>query len=201
MMRLAFPLYIATPAYWRQRAYLASIAAVAQSHIGVSQELRGEYGTDVCSLLKDAPGVDCDRYEAWCQRFVWVCAETAARAKGGATVYPHAWGGVARAWLQSGTLGLQRLSHLQCDQGELPGIGWVMIRTRDPARRSSVLRGGSAPGHCGVVVETIGTTHVATVDGNTNSSGSATGGEVGRNVVSLRDPRLVGFIRPEMKSV
>jgi hypothetical protein len=202
MMRLPMPpLHLATPAYWRQRAYLDAVVSVARSHLGVKQTRPGVFGDAVCAIIDTSPRVSCDQYEAWCQHFAFACCEIAAEGRGGRTTYPHALGGVARAWHQSGVLGLRRISAADALRGVLPSIGWIMMRTRDGARRDAVLRGGSAPGHCGVVVELVTRDHVATVDGNTNSSGSATGGEVGRNVVSYRDPRLLGFVEPSFREV
>jgi hypothetical protein len=202
MMRLLLPpLHLATPAYWRQRAYLDAVSAVARSHLGVKQARPGVFGDAVCAIIDTSPRVSCDSYEAWCQHFAFACCEVAAEGRGARTVYPHALGGVARAWHQSGVLGLRRISAADALRGVLPSVGWIMMRTRDGARRDAVLRGGSAPGHCGVVVEMVTSAHCATVDGNTNSSGSATGGEVGRNVVSYRDPRLLGFVEPAFREV
>jgi len=199
LSRLLPPLAIATPAFWRHRAYLDAVAKVAQSHLGVAQPRPGRYGAAVCAIISEAPGVDCDRYEAWCQRFAWACCETAAMAQGGHTAYPHAWGGVMRAWHEAGVLGLRRMTYGAWLDGEEPGPGWVMVRVRDATRRAAAMRGTPTPGHCGVVEVVRGAT-VGTIDGNTNASGSATGGEVGRNVVRRDDARLVGFIEPKVRS-
>jgi hypothetical protein len=175
----------------RRWTYLDEVAAFAEAQIGTRQEGPGRYGAAVCALISDAPGVSCDRYEAWCQRFAWVCAETPAETWGMRTTYPHAWGGVVRAWHESGLVGLERIER---GKGR-PSPGWVYLRVRDAARRDAALRGGAAPGHCGVVVG-VRDDGFWSVDGNTNSSGSATGGEVGRNFTRWTDPRLLGWVRP-----
>ena len=178
----------------RRWTYLDAIADFAVAQLGTTQTRPGEYGPAVCSLIERAPGVMCDRYEAWCQRFAWVCAETPAETWGMATTYPHAWGGVVRAWHEAGRSGLVRI----IPGSERPPRGAIYLRVRDASRRDDALRGGTAPGHCGVVVDVRDTDFVS-IDGNTNSSGSATGGEVGRNFTRWDDARLLGFVVPGLQ--
>jgi hypothetical protein len=177
-------------AIWVNYGYLNDVAEQARATVGISQERRGVFGEDVCRLLEIVPTVDCDSYEAWCQHYAWACCETAAAKRGRETSYPHAYGGVARAWHQAHARGLT--------VSQTPGIGWIMMRTRDARHRSRVLMGGTAPGHCGIVVS-FDKEGGVTIDGNTNLEGSATGGSTGPNPFSLSDPRLLGFVRPGLK--
>lgn len=146
---------------------LARVLEVAASEVGVREEGGANRGRRVEEYLASVglgPG------NPWCAAFLVWCFREAAMEAGVHSPVPIT-GKVATLWRHAI---LQRRGH--------PFPGAVFVHLLDPDDPRS-------KGHCGLVTE-VGGSHVATIEGNSNTTGSREGDSVVRNM----RPLLTGYV-------
>jgi len=123
--------------------------------------------------------------QQWCALFVSAVVAIACRSAGVKSTFDKSTGAV-------------RLAHKNPDHVvALPAPGVIFTRVRDAAHAESARKGGSHPGHTGILVRLIGGTVWETIEGNTVKSGeNDNGGGCFRKTFDITDPRLVALIDP-----
>lgn len=150
-------------------------AAIANGQVGVTEQPHGSNSGPMVdkylACVGQPPG------NAWCAAFVCWCILEAADQLG------------ARPSLLKSASALKlwkRNPHLQLPVSEL---------TPDEIPCVAIWDHGGSKGHTGLVVG-MDRDHLVTIEGNSDASGSRTGGSVvAQTKRRLDDPQLVGFVR------
>ncbi|MFG2670859.1 CHAP domain-containing protein [Streptomyces sp. NPDC048445] len=147
----------------------ADVARIAAAEIGYHEGKSGGHWNNKTKYAPAVAGLEWADWQAWCATFVsWV-----AMTAGAAALFPRTASCAA-------------------------GVAWFKARDRwseYPAIGSQVFFGPGGGSHTGLVVSYDATT-ITTIEGNTNTSGSAEGDGVYRKVRQRRDTYVYGYGYP-----
>lgn len=180
--------------------YQTAVIDKCTEFVGVRERGRNA-GPEVAAFLET---VGLGTGNAWCAAFVYAIHKWAAESLGANTECPRSGSAVA-LWLKARRANLLTFRPDQVKTGLIyPQPGDVFVRVRrgraqdvDVVTNEALrFRDRRRKGHTGIVtgMDEHGVVH--TIEGNTNSAGSAEGDGVYRKAVDLDMPELVGFIRP-----
>lgn len=144
--------------------------------------------------------------EAWCLRAAYAAWHAAGWALGQRPNVVDGevedTGGTAKAWIRThDDHKIPVDAAIDGRRSLLPGD--IMIRVRDPDDREAVRGGHYRPGHAEIVTRQHTDGWLDTAGGNTSSRGSAEGQGCFRHPrgIHIEDPRILGFLRPEMEAL
>ena len=149
----------------------ADVARVLKGEVGYQEGRSGGHWNNKQKYSGAVPGLEWSDYQAWCQTFTTWTFQTAGMPKGSYPVTASCALAVAW-WKKAGRW------------SEYPAIG------------APVFFGPGGGSHTGIVIA-YGADTITTVEGNTNTSGSAEGDGVYRKVRQRRDSYVYGYGYPE----
>lgn len=148
---------------------VARLITVADAEVGTHEGYSGGHWNNNQKYSGEVPGLEWSNYQAWCQTFQsWIFRQSGLAAL--APVTASCW--TAVSWFKQ----RGRFS-------EYPAVG------------AQVFFGSGGASHVGLVVS-YDADHVYTVEGNTNTNGSAEGDGVYRRKRERRDDYLFGYGYP-----
>jgi hypothetical protein len=148
----------------------AAVIKVAKAEVGYKEGYSGGHWNNNQKYSKAVPGLEWSNYQAWCCTFVAWCA----RQAGAGSLYPVTAGCAnAVSWFKN-----------QGRFSEYPAIG------------AQVFFGSGGGTHTGIVYDYDGT-YIYTIEGNTNTSGSAEGNGVYLKKRARRESYVYGYGYPQ----
>ncbi|WP_405560674.1 CHAP domain-containing protein [Streptomyces sp. NBC_01180] len=150
-------------------ATAAGVIKIASAEVGYHEGRSGGHWNNNEKYAAQVPGLSWANYQAWCATFVSYCAYKA----GAASLFP---------------------STASC----ATGVAWFKSRKRwseYPAVGAQVFYGPGGGSHTGIVVAYDSAT-ITTIEGNTNTNGSAEGDGVYRKTRQRRDNYVYGYGYP-----
>ncbi|MDF6043263.1 CHAP domain-containing protein [Streptomyces sp. JH14] len=148
----------------------ADVARVATAEVGYHEGKSGGHWNNKQKYSGAVPGLEWSDYQAWCCTFTTWVFQTAGMPRGSYPVTASC--AMATTWWKQ-----------QNRWSEYPAIG------------AQVMFGPGGGSHTGVVIAYDATT-ITTIEGNTNTSGSAEGDGVYRKVRQRRDAYVYGYGYP-----
>ncbi|MFE0142171.1 CHAP domain-containing protein [[Kitasatospora] papulosa] len=149
----------------------ADVVRVSKAEVGYREGSSGGHWNNKQKYSAAVPGLEWSDYQAWCCTFTSWCFQQAGLPKGSYPVTASC--ALATAWWKKAG----RWS-------EYPAVG------------AQVLFGSGGGSHTGIVYD-FDATYIYTVEGNTNSSGSAEGDGVYLKKRARRDAYVYGYGYPE----
>ncbi|MFG3136143.1 CHAP domain-containing protein [Streptomyces sp. NPDC048211] len=149
----------------------ADVARVLKSEVGYREGFSGGHWNNKQKYSSAVPGLEWSDYQAWCATFVSWAFQTAGLPRGSYPVTASC-ATATNWWKQRGRW------------SEYPAIG------------AQVMFGPGGGSHTGIVIAYDANT-ITTIEGNTNSSGSAEGDGVYRKTRQRRDAYVYGYGYPD----
>lgn len=156
---------------------VAAAVQIALSKVGEKEEPAGSNDSPFIRECLTSAGVPIKN--PWCMAFVYWC--------------------FLKAWQQCGLSGMPvpRTGGVMTCWNRTPSSRKIMAKS---ATRTNVKAGaqffmdfGKNKGHTGIVLEWIDAYKFKTIEGNTDASGSRTGGQVMIRTRDTREPKMLGF--------
>mgnify|MGYP003733501977 CR=1 FL=1 len=166
----------AKPSFTTHDAVAAAVQ-IALSKVGEKEEPAGS--NDSPFIRECLASVNLQPKQPWCMAFMYWC--------------------FSKAWQQCGlsAMPVPRTGHVLTCWNKTPIARRVMAKS---ANRANVKAGaqffmdfGSNKGHTGILLEWVDAYKFKTIEGNTDASGSRTGGQVMIRTRDTREPKMLGF--------